>query len=83
MNNFKEKVYFDKMFGADKEIEWILNDEKIFSAVRKEAEKVGVTPKEYVERFREVFYNEPEKIIKVIQDNLKKNSICGGAYPTE
>ena len=44
MNDFKEKVYFDKTFETDKEIEWILKDEKFFPTIQLMAEKVGATP---------------------------------------
>ena len=40
----------------------ILADPIICAVLKIEAEKVGVPLEEYVDRFLEVFYNEPHKI---------------------
>ena len=43
----------------------ILSDALLVSVIRSEAEKVGVTVEEYVDKFLDVFYNAPEKLISI------------------
>ena len=48
------------MIKNDKDL--ILSDTSICAVLKLEADKVGVTLEEYVDRFLEVFYNEPKKL---------------------
>ena len=48
----------------------ILSDALIVSVIRDEAEKVGVTVEDYVDKFLEVFYNAPEKLISIANDQI-------------
>ena len=48
------------MIKNDKDL--ILSDAIICAVLKLEADKVGVTLEEYVDRFLEVFYNEPNKL---------------------
>ena len=44
------------------ERELILSDSLICAVLEIEAEAIGVTLEEYIDRFLEVFYNEPSKL---------------------
>ena len=48
----------------------ILSDALLVSVIRSEAEKVGVTVEEYVDKFLNVFYNAPEKLISIANDQI-------------
>lgn len=48
----------------------ILSDALLVSVIRSEAEKVGVTVEEYVDKFLDVFYNAPEKLISIANDQI-------------
>ena len=52
------------MIKNDKDL--ILSDEIICAVLKLEADKVGVTLEEYVDRFLEVFYNEPHKLQPIL-----------------
>jgi len=43
----------------------ILSDDTICAVLKIEAAAIGVTLQEYVERFLEVFYNEPQKFYSI------------------
>ena len=45
----------------------ILADPIICAVLKIEAEKVGVSLEEYVDRFLEVFYKEPERLIPLVK----------------
>lgn len=53
-------VVTKKMIKRERDL--ILSDALICSFLKTEAEKAGVSMKEYVDRFLEVFYNEPSKL---------------------
>jgi len=53
-----------KMIKNDKDL--ILSDAIICAVLKLEADKVGVTLEEYVDRFLEVFYNEPHKLQPIL-----------------
>ena len=48
----------------------ILSDALIVSVIRDEAEKVGVTVEDYVDKFLEVFYNAPEKLFSMTDNKI-------------
>ena len=48
------------------EREMILADPIICAVLKLEAEKVGVSLEEYVDRFLEVFYNEPQMLQPIL-----------------
>ena len=48
------------------EKELILSDAILSAVLKVEAEAVGVTPEEYVDRFLEVFYKEPDRLIPLV-----------------
>ena len=52
------------MIKNDKDL--ILSDAIICAVLKLEADKVGVTLEEYVDRFLEVFYNEPHKLQPIL-----------------
>ena len=52
------------MIKNDKNL--ILSDAIICAVLKLEADKVGVTLEEYVDRFLEVFYNEPHKLQPIL-----------------
>ena len=52
------------MIKNDKDL--ILSDASICAVLKLEADKVGVTLEEYVDRFLEVFYNEPHKLLPIL-----------------
>ncbi len=52
------------MIRSDKEL--ILSDAIICAVLKVEADKVGVSLEEYVDRFLEVFYNEPHKLQSIL-----------------
>lgn len=47
----------------------ILSDAIICAVLKIEADKVGVSLEEYVDRFLEVFYNEPNKLQPILTIN--------------
>ncbi len=53
-----------KMIKKDKDL--ILSDTLMCAVLKVEADAVGVTLEEYVDRFLEVFYNEPQKLQAII-----------------
>ena len=48
----------------------ILSDALIVSVIRDEAEKVGVTVEDYVDKFLDIFYNSTEKLISITNDQI-------------
>ncbi len=52
------------------EREIILGDPVISRALGAEAESVGVSLEEYIDRFLEVFYSEPQKLYSLIKRNI-------------
>ena len=48
----------------------ILSDALIVSVIRDEAEKVGVTAEDYVDKFLEVFCNAPEKLFSITDNKI-------------
>ena len=52
------------MMKSEKDL--ILSDAILSAVLKVEAEAVGVTLEEYVDRFLEVFYKEPEKFIPLV-----------------
>ncbi len=44
----------------------ILSDAILCAALKVEADAVGVTLEEYVDRFLEIFYKAPEKLIPLV-----------------
>ena len=48
----------------------ILSDALIVSVIRDEAEKVGVTVEDYVDKFLDIFYNSTEKLISITNDQM-------------
>ena len=48
----------------------ILSDALIVSVIRSEAEKVGVTVEDYVDKFLDIFYNSTEKLISITNDQI-------------
>ena len=59
----------------DAEKVYILNNLDLFPMVEKGAKIAGVTPQEYIDRFYEVFDNNPQKIMSAITKKAKKKSI--------
>ena len=53
-----------KMINKDKDL--ILSDALMCAVLKVEADAVGVTLEEYVDKFLEVFYNEPQKLQAII-----------------
>ncbi len=53
-------VVTKKMMKSERDL--ILSDALICSFLRIEAEKAGVSMEEYIDRFLDVFYNEPNKL---------------------
>lgn len=47
------------------EKETILSDDLVCKVITAEAERVGVTPEDYVDRFLDIFYNSPQKLPKL------------------
>lgn len=52
------------MINKDKDL--ILSDALMCAVLKVEADAVGVTLEEYVDKFLEVFYNEPQKLQAII-----------------
>ena len=44
----------------------ILSDDMVCAVLKIEADAIGVTVEEYVDRFLEVFYKEPQKFYSVL-----------------
>lgn len=55
------------MIPRKNERDSILSDAIIRAVLEIEANAIGVSPEEYVERFLEVFYDEPEKFYSIIR----------------
>ena len=52
------------MMKSEKDL--IFSDAILSAVLKVEADAVGVTLEEYVDRFLEVFYKEPEKLIPLV-----------------
>lgn len=44
----------------------ILSDATVYEVLKIEAAAIGVTPEEYVDRFLEVFYKEPQQLYSIL-----------------
>ena len=51
----------------------ILSDVILCEVLRSEANSVGVTLEEYVDRFLELFYNEPQRFNSILDKSKQEN----------
>ncbi len=53
----------------------ILSDAIVCAILKVEADLIGITLEEYVDRFLEVFYNEPQKFYSMLTKRQKINNL--------
>ena len=62
--------------SADKERTLILEDPTMYAFLTKAAESIGVTPEEYLDRFEDVWEENPMAIMELLHNELRKKKEC-------
>jgi len=62
--------------SADKERTLILEDPTMYAFLTKAAESIGVTPEEYLDRFEDVWEENPMAIMELLHNELRKKNEC-------